>query len=285
MTDAFQETLHDGYGQRFRVEEMLVDIHTGLQHLTIFRNALMGRVLALDGVVQTTEADEFIYHEMLAHVPILAHGAARRVLIIGVGDGGIVRETARHRGIEEIVAVEIDRVVVDLCRRHLPNHSAGALDDARVRLVIGDGLAFVRGDAGGFDVILTDSTDPSGPGESLFGDAFHAHCRRLLNPGGILATQNGVPFLQAAELARTARQLARYFEDAHFFHAAVPSYIGGSMCFGWGATDPASRRIERAVLEARFAASGLVTRYYNPAIHRASFALPQYMLETIAAAR
>ena len=142
MSD-YQETLYEGYGQRFRVDKMLHEVHTGHQHLVIFENARMGRVMALDGVIQTTEADEFIYHEMLTHVPILAHGLARRVLIIGGGDGGILREVAKHRDVESITMVEIDSTVVELCKEFLPEHSKGAFDDPRLNLVIDGGMRFV----------------------------------------------------------------------------------------------------------------------------------------------
>lgn len=127
MSD-YQETLYQGYGQRFSIDNMLHEVRTEHQHLVIFENARMGRVMALDGVIQTTEADEFIYHEMLTHVPILAHGAARRVLIIGGGDGGMLREVAKHKSVERITMVEIDGTVVDMCKEFLPNHSQGAFD-------------------------------------------------------------------------------------------------------------------------------------------------------------
>lgn len=277
----YLETLYDGYGQRLHIDELLYEGRTDQQHLVIFRNALLGRVMALDGVVQTTEADEFIYHEMLAHVSILAHGAVKRVLVIGVGDGGILREIVRHRGIEEIVAVEIDASVIDLCRTYLPQHSAGALDDPRIRLVIADGLDVVANTQERFDLIISDSTDPIGPAASLFSREFYRNCQRALNADGILATQNGVPFLQPDELSNTARRLADTFADWGFFHAAVPTYIGGSMSFGWGSNSDKARQTDLATLQQRFTASGLKTRYYNPAIHQASFALPQYMLDLL----
>lgn len=277
----YQETLYAGYGQRLQIDELLYEGRTDQQHLVIFRNALLGRVMALDGVVQTTEADEFIYHEMLAHVPILAHGGVKRVLVIGVGDGGILREIVRHNGIEEIVAVEIDASVIELCRTYLPLHSAGALDDPRIRLVIADGLDFVANTGERFDLIISDSTDPIGPAASLFSSAFYRNCQRALNEHGILATQNGVPFLQPDELTNTAQRLAETFADWGFFHAAVPTYIGGSMSFGWGSNSDKARQTDLATLQQRFNASGLKTRYYNPAIHQASFALPQYMLDLL----
>ncbi|HCW96057.1 MAG TPA: polyamine aminopropyltransferase, partial [Pseudomonas sp.] len=131
MTD-FQETLYDGYGQRFRIDRVLHEARTEHQRLIIFENARMGRVMALDGVVQTAEADEFIYHEMLTHVPILAHGLARRVLIVGGGDGGILREVCKHRSVEQITMIEIDETVVQLSKALLPNHSSGAFEDPRL---------------------------------------------------------------------------------------------------------------------------------------------------------
>lgn len=277
----FSETLYDSYGQQFRVDELLYEVKTGHQHLIIFRNAAFGRVLVLDGVVQTTEKDEFIYHEMLTHVPILAHGHAKRVLIVGGGDGGMLREVTRHQHVTHITQVEIDRQVIDMCRRYLPDHSRGAFDDARVTIVIDDGLKYVQHTDDTFDVIISDSTDPIGPGQALFQDDFYAACKRCLAPGGILVTQNGVPFMQLDEIETTARRLSRVFDDWHFYSAAVPTYIGGIMTFGWGTDDKALRHTDIHVLKERFAVADIKTGYYTPEIHNASFALPQYILEAI----
>lgn len=277
----YQETLYDGYGQRFSVDRMLHEVRTEHQHLVIFENARMGRVMALDGVIQTTEADEFIYHEMLTHVPILAHGAAKRVLIIGGGDGGMLREVSKHASVEHITMVEIDGTVVDMCKEFLPNHSQGAFDDARLNLVIDDGMRFVATTTEKFDVIISDSTDPIGPGEVLFSENFYQACHRCLNEGGVLVTQNGTPFMQLDTVRNTAGRMNGLFADWHFYQAAVPTYIGGSMTFAWGSTNPALRRVDVATLAQRFAASGIQTRYYNPAIHQGAFALPQYVLQAI----
>ena len=277
----FAETLYDSYGQEFRVDELLYEVKTGHQHLIIFHNAAFGRVLVLDGVVQTTERDEFIYHEMLAHVPIFAHGQAKRVLIVGGGDGGMLREVTRHKQVERITQVEIDRQVIDMCRQYLPRHSQGAFDDPRLNIVIDDGLKFVQLTDDRFDVIISDSTDPIGPGEALFKDNFYLACKRCLNPGGVLVTQNGVPFMQVDEISTTARRLGRVFDDWHFFSAAVPTYVGGIMTFGWGTDDKTLRHVGIDVLNERFAATAIKTRYYTPEIHKASFALPRYVLEAI----
>ncbi|MDH0291382.1 polyamine aminopropyltransferase [Pseudomonas sp. GD04087] len=277
----YQETLYDGYGQRFSVDRMLHEVRTEHQHLVIFENARMGRVMALDGVIQTTEADEFIYHEMLTHVPILAHGNAKRVLIIGGGDGGMLREVSKHASVEHITMVEIDGTVVDMCKEFLPNHSQGAFDDARLNLVIDDGMRFVATTTEKFDVIISDSTDPIGPGEVLFSENFYQACHRCLNEGGVLVTQNGTPFMQLDTVRNTAGRMNGLFADWHFYQAAVPTYIGGSMTFAWGSTNPALRKVDAATLAQRFAASGIQTRYYNPAIHQGAFALPQYVLQAI----
>lgn len=277
----FTETLYDAYGQEFRIDEMLYEVKTDHQHLMIFHNAVFGRVLVLDGVVQTTEKDEFIYHEMMTHVPILAHGNVRRVLIVGGGDGGMLREVTRHRRIERITQVEIDRQVIDMCRTYLPNHSQGAFDDPRVKIVIEDGLDFLKTTPDRFDVIISDSTDPIGPGEALFKEDFYAQCKRCLTQGGVLVTQNGVAFMQRDEVRTTARRLDRVFADWHFYAAAVPTYVGGIMTFVWATDDSALRHIDPATLRSRFDAGGFKTRYYTPEIHAAAFALPGYVLEAI----
>ncbi|WP_122446371.1 polyamine aminopropyltransferase [Pseudomonas viridiflava] len=280
MSD-YQETLYEGYGQRFRIEKILHEVRTDHQHLVIFQNPRMGRVMALDGVIQTTEADEFIYHEMLTHVPILAHGAAKRVLIIGGGDGGMLREVAKHSTVEHITMVEIDGTVVEMCKEFLPTHSNGAFEDSRLNLVIDDGMRFVATTEEKFDVIISDSTDPIGPGEVLFSENFYQACHRCLNEGGILVTQNGTPFMQLSGVQTTAGRMNGLFADWHFYQAAIPTYIGGAMTFAWGATDKAYRKLPLETLRQRFAGSGIVTRYYNPEVHIGAFALPQYVLSAI----
>ena len=277
MTRIWSETLYDAYGQSFSVDKIYFESKTEHQHLMIFHNAMFGRVMVLDGVVQTTEKDEFIYHEMLTHVPLLAHGAAKRVLIVGGGDGGMLREVCRHRSVEHVTQVEIDQSVIDMSREYLPNHSQGAFDDARANIVIDDGIRFVTETDEKFDVIISDCTDPIGPGEVLFTSTFYDGCKRCLNEGGILVTQNGVAFMQPDEVTTTARRLSTVFSDSSFYCAAVPTYIGGVMTFAWGSDNPAYRQLDLATLRQRFEQAGIQTRYYNPEIHLAAFALPQYV--------
>jgi spermidine synthase len=276
------EKLHANYRQCLEIGQLLYDSETEHQRIRVFENPRFGRVLTLDGVVQTTEGDEFIYHEMLAHVPILAHGRARRVLIIGGGDGGMAREALRHRSVEHVTMVEIDAGVVEFSKKYLPALSAGAFDDPRLDLVIADGADFVAGTDRRFDVAIVDSTDPIGPGEVLFTDTFYGRTKRCLDEGGILVTQNGVPFMQADELAGTVRAFRALFADAACYLASVPTYVGGPMAFGWG-TDGQARATPLDTLRARFEGSGVRTRYYTPEVHAAAFALPAYVRKLLEA--
>jgi len=277
MSRFFDETLHSDYRQSLKIDDVLYDNQSDVQHIQVFQNSRFGRVLTLDGVVQTTEGDEFIYHEMLAHVPILAHGAARRVLIVGGGDGGMAREVLRHARIDHVTMVEIDAGVVEFSKTYLPRLSDGAFDDPRLDLVIADGADFMAQSDQHFDVIIIDSTDPIGPGEVLFTDSFYDHARARLAEGGILVTQNGVPFMQPDELTGTMRAFKQLFADWGCYIASIPTYAGGPMAFGWGSQSPAGRAVTPEQLVERFAASAIETRYYTPAVHKAAFGLPAYI--------
>ena len=283
MKNQFDETLYDAHRQVFSVEEVYYENISEHQHIIIFHNSKFGRVMALDGVVQTTEKDEFIYHEMLTHVPILAHGAVNQVLIIGGGDGGILREVLKHHSVSQVTMVEIDKAVVDMCVKYLPRHSQGAFENERLNLLIDDGANFVSQTKDKFDVIIVDSTDPIGPGEVLFRLDFYQDCKRILNEGGIMVTQNGVPFMQSDEVKNTDQCFSKIFKDRTFFVASVPTYIGGVMTFGWGTDNPELKNIPTQILEQRFTSAGFKTHYYNPPVHSASFALPQYVLDIISA--
>ncbi len=276
----FKETLYDAVCQEFRIDKMYFESKTEHQHLMIFHNASLGRVMTLDGIVQTTEADEFIYHEMMTHVPLLAHGDAKRILIIGGGDGGMLREVLKHP-VEHVTQVEIDQAVVDMAIEYLPNHSAGSYDDPRLNLVIADGLDFVKQTDEKFDVIISDSTDPIGPGEVLFTDNFYQLAKNCLRENGIITTQNGVPFFQKDEVQTTFSRMGNHFSDMTFYCAPVPTYYGGYMTFAWGTDNCQARHLDSKILEQRFKQVGFQTRYYNPAIHQACFALPQYIIDAL----
>ncbi len=279
MTEWFPERLHPHSSQHYEVDEVLYRGNTGFQDLVIFRNSKFGRIMALDGVIQTTEGDEFVYHEMFAHVPILAHGQAKRVLIIGGGDGGLAREVLRHKSVEHVTEVELDRGVVDAAIQWLPKIEGGAYKDPRMNLIIGDGAKFMAETEEKFDAILVDSTDPVGPGLVLFSREFYANCHRCLTERGILVTQNGVPFMQGDELTSSVGHFRALFADGACFLIAVPTYVNGFMALGWASKDASARNISRGELERRFQAAGLAggTKYYNPEIHLGAFALPEYV--------
>ncbi len=271
------EPLHKEYSQALLEDRVLYDSKTGHQRLRVFENARFGRVLTLDGVIQTTEGDEFMYHEMLAHVPIFAHGAAKRVLIIGGGDGGMAREVLRHKTVEHCTMVEIDAGVIEFSKEFLPGLSNGAFDDPRLDLVITDGAAFMAGQGEPYDVIIVDSTDPIGPGEVLFTSEFYANCKARLSEDGILVTQNGVPFMQGDELSKTMAAFRTLFVDWGCYLTHVPTYAGGPMALGWGSRSDKARDVPLAVLQQRFDATGIAMRYYTPALHLGAFALPAYI--------
>src|SRR5690606_13630757 len=239
----------------------------------IFENKNFGRVMSLDGSVQTTEKDEFIYHEMFVHVPMLAHGYARRALIVGGGDGGAARQLMKYRDIA-VTMVDIDRTVVELSRKYMPSVSGGAFDDPRLDLVIADGCKFVKETDETWDVIIIDSTDPHGPGEVLYTQEFYSDCKSCLTPGGVIITQNGVPFVQEEELRTSYQRLGRLFQDVSFYLAAIPSYVGGIMAYGWATDDASLRKVSLSTLAARYVEAGISTDYYTPEVHKAAFALP-----------
>ncbi len=277
----FIETLHDEYGQLFKVDRVVYREITEHQDLVIFENAVFGRVLALDGAIQTTERDNHIYHEMFAHVPIFAHGRTHDVLIVGGGDGGCLREVVRHP-IKSVTMVDLDRKVIDLSKKYLPSLSNGAFDDPRLNLVIGDGKAFVGATDRRFDVIIVDSTDPDGPGAALYSPDFYAGCKRCLTDGGVMVTQNGVPFVQEEEVRNSYRDLSALFADVGFYLVPVPSYTGGALAVGWATDDSTLRQLDAETIAGRIEACGFDTRYYSAAIHTASFALPPELLAMLA---
>ena len=271
----FEETLHDDVRVSFRADAVLHEEKSAHQHLALIRNPTFGEVLLLDEVTQVTARDEFIYHEMLAHVPLCAHGAAREVLIVGGGDGGLAEEVLKHPGVARVTLVEIDRAVVDFAKEHFAAMSRAAFADPRLDVVIADGRAFAAETDRRFDVVLVDSTDPIGPGAVLFTAEFYRDLARCLNAGGVVATQNGVPFLQPREFQMGLGNLKRVFADATAYVIAVPTYFGGHMTLGFAGT-PAPRP-DLDTLERRFADLGLDTRYYTPEVHQAAFALPRFI--------
>jgi spermidine synthase len=285
MTDAWlNETLYPHWGQRFAIKRELARVKSAFQDIAIFESESHGRVMVLDGCIQITEADEFVYQEMLAHVPLLAHGAAARVLIIGAGDGGVLRRVLQHRNVERAVMVEIDGEVIRLAKAFLPDIAAGAWDDPRAEVIVGDGIAYVRDAAdASFDVIIVDSTDPVGVGEVLFSDAFYADCARILAARGLMVSQCGVPFMQGDELRETSGRQRRVFAHVSAYVVAVPTYVGGLMTLGMAAKEPSVFGHDAATIRARAEAHGVagLSSYWTPEIHVGSFFLPPYIAKLL----
>jgi spermidine synthase len=286
MTDVWlNETLYPSWGQRFLVVRELARVRSDFQDIVIFESASHGRVMVLDGCIQITERDEFVYQEMLGHVPLLEHGDARRVLIIGAGDGGVLRRVLMHRGVERAVMVEIDGEVMRLARELLPMIGGAAWTDPRADIITGDGIDYVaRTPDASFDVIIVDSTDPAGVGEVLFSDAFYADCARILTPRGLVVNQCGVPFMQAEELRDTSARRRKFFPAVSAYVAAVPTYVGGLMALGIASKDAAFAPQSVDVIRARAQAAGIagLSDYWTPEVHAGSFHLPPFIARQLA---
>jgi spermidine synthase len=280
-TDSWiNETLYPDWGQRFLVKRELARVQSDFQDIVIFDSTSHGRVMVLDGCIQITERDEFVYQEMLAHVPLLAHGAARNVLIIGAGDGGVLRRVLQHRGVERAVMVEIDGEVIRLSKEFLPAIAGEAWNDPRADVIVGDGIDYVQRAAdASFDVIIVDSTDPIGVGEVLFTDAFYENCARILTARGLVVNQCGVPFMQADELHETSVRRRKFFPHVAAYVASVPTYVGGLMTLGIATKADDIGLQSVAEITSRAEAAGILgtTEYWTPHIQAGSFHLPPYI--------
>ena len=282
------ETLFDALGFRttYAVERVLYEMQTEHQHLVLFKHKFFGKMLMLDGATQVTTRDEFIYHEMMTHVPIFAHGKAKEVLIVGGGDCGIAEEVLKHRSVARLTQVEIDASVVEFAKEHFPEFTRPVLGNKRFDLVIADGMDYVAKTSRRFDVIIVDSTDPQGPGKVLFTRKFYAACKRCLTAGGVLVTQNGVPFLQPAELISSVRHFRGLFADAGCYLAAIPTYVGGHMAMGFATDNKSLSKLDAKTIATRYRkAGGFPTKYWTPEVHKAAFALPRYVVDHLAKAR
>ncbi|HEY3643065.1 MAG TPA: polyamine aminopropyltransferase [Xanthobacteraceae bacterium] len=282
------ESLFDALGFRmtYAIERVLYQTQTEHQHLVLFEHEFFGKMLMLDGATQVTTRDEFIYHEMMTHVPIFAHGKAKEVLIVGGGDCGIAKEVLKHKSVARLTQVEIDASVVAFAKEHFPKFTKPVLADKRFDLVIDDGMDYAAKTDRRFDVIIVDSTDPQGPGKVLFTRKFYAACKRCMTAGGVLVTQNGVPFLQPAELVSSVGHFRGLFADAGCYIAAIPTYVGGHMAMGWATDDKRLRAVPLKTIAERYRRAGrVITRYWTPEVHKAAFALPRFIVDELARAK
>ena len=258
-----------------RVERQLYSGESEFQRIDVFESPEFGRFLVLDGYIMLTEKDEFIYHEMMVHVPMAVHPDVKQVLVIGAGDGGVVRELTKYPEIEQIDLVEIDEQVIQVCREFLPRTSC-RLDEKRVHIYYEDGLKFVRAREGAYDLIIVDSTDPFGPGEGLFTKEFYGNCYKALKEDGIMVNQHESPFYEADATAcmRAHKRIVETFPISRVYQAHIPTYPSGHWLFGF-----ASKKYHplRDLDKERFLDRELDTRYYTPRLHEGAFWLPAYV--------
>ena len=266
---------------RYRIKSVLYEQKTDFQHMMLVDSHAYGKMLLLDGFVQTTERDEFFYHEMMAHVPVLAHPNPENVLIIGGGDGGVLREVLKHSGVKKATVVEIDPAVVDFSKKFLPGISSGAFDDPRTRLVFEDGARFVKNTQNRYDVVIVDSSDPVGPAQILFSAGFYRNLAGIMNPEGIMTRQTGSLQMQPGEQKQAGDLLKVLFTHVAFYVFTVPTYIGGlfSTVFCSNAVDPETPEYED--LNKKVTDTGLTTRYYNAGIHKGAFHIPSFFRERL----
>ena len=262
-----------------KVDHQLYSGKSEFQRIDIFDSKEFGRFLTLDGYMMLTEKDEFIYHEMIVHVPMAVHPDVKKVLVIGAGDGGAIRELTRYKTIESIDFVEIDEMVVDVCKKYLPQ-TACAFDDERVHPYFQDGLKFIRKHVDEYDLIIVDSTDPFGPGEGLFTKEFYGNCYKALKQDGIMVNQHESPFYEedAVAMKRAHKRIVESFAISRVYQAHIPTYPSGHWLFGF-----ASKKYHpvRDLNADKWNALGLKTRYYNTNLHRGAFCLPNYVQEML----
>lgn len=231
-----------------------------------------GRLLTLDGMVMLTELDEFVYHDLLTHVPLCVHAEPKQVLVVGGGDGGTVREVLKHASVERVVQCEIDERVTRVCQQYIPS-LAGSLDDPRVELVFEDAVAYVQRHEGAFDAILVDSTEPIGPAAALFGEPFFRDLRRALRPGGVISSQSESPFYAPDVVRGLFGAVRRVFAEVHGYYGIIPTYPGGGwvFCLASDTRTPNDLDLDRA--------AELATRYFSPELARGAFALPRFVAD------
>jgi len=258
-----------------RVDKQLYTGQSEYQRIDVFESQEFGRFLVLDGYIMLTEKDEFIYHEMIVHVPMAVHPNVKKVLVIGAGDGGVVRELAQYPEIERIDLAEIDEEVIKVCRDYMPRTSC-RMGDERVHVYYEDGLKFVRSREDEYDLIIVDSTDPFGPGEGLFTKEFYGSCYRALKEDGIMVNQHESPFYEADATAcmRAHKRIVESFPISRVYQAHIPTYPSGHWLFGF-----ASKRYHPVhdLNGERWMERGIETRYYTPRLHEGAFCLPAYV--------
>ena len=269
----FTEKFTDNLALSLRVKETIHREKSPFQQIEVVETYQFGRVLLLDGVIQTTTVDEFVYHEMIAHVALSAHPAPKRVAVVGGGDGGTVREVLKHDTVELVRLIEIDEAVVRVSQKYLPEIACG-LQDPRVAVAIADGIAHMAEVTDEYDVVLVDSTDPVGAAAGLFSKEFYQSVHRALKPEGIIVAQTESPWTEPGIIKRVQRALGQVFPQVYLYLCNIPAYPNGMWGFSIGSKVHDPRKPRRQNLS-------FSTKYYTPAIHEAAFLLPPFVQEIL----
>jgi len=273
----FFESLYPDIKLGLKVNNILYQKQSRFQNIKIMETPRFGTVLVLDGAIQTTTGDEFIYHEMITHIPLFSHPNPQNVLIIGGGDGGVLREVLRHKTVEKVTLVEIDKQVIEYSQKYLRSISKDSFSSSRLELVIGDGAEFVKGKKAIYDVAIVDSPDPIGPAKVLFQKKFYTDIYNILKSDGIMVRQSGSTFLQKEELKENYRLLSRIFPYTAVYTASIPTYIGGLFSFIFSSKKIAPSKLNIKNIRTRYQKAKIKTKYYNPEVHSACFQLPNYV--------
>ena len=285
INSQISERLHTGYAQSMEVSRVLADERSKFQHIRIFDTVANGRVMTLDDIVQITSRDESAYADMLTHLPMLEHGKVERVMIVGGGDLSIADEALKHKGVKEVVLVDIDGRVIELCEKLFGDINARAFKDKRMTIEVADAFEYLgrKSSKNRFDLIIADRPDPVGPGKALFGETFYDRILGALKPGGYATFQTGVPFYQPWEITEALADLKRFFPRSGLYLTVVPTYIGGFMALSWACKGTKALGTPAGIRKAAaaFKKAKLKCDYYNPAVHAAAFALPNWIQKLV----
>lgn len=273
----FKEKHSDTVMFSIKIKEHLFSGKSDFQQIDILETYELGKVLVLDGLLMISEKDEFIYHEMITHVPMAVKPFAKKILVIGAGDGGTVNQLIKYKDIEVIDVVEIDQMVIDKCKEYFPQLTKGFFDP-RVNIRYEDGLKYVRKIKDYYDLIIVDSTDPFGPGEGLFAREFYGNCFNALKETGVMVNQHESPFYPTDNdiVAKTHQKIKHYFPISQIYQAHIPTYPSGHWLFGF-----ASKKDEGTNIKEEWKKNNIKCKYYNPELHKGSFALPTYVKEML----
>jgi spermidine synthase len=270
----FTEKQTEHFGITVRITATLVHEQTEYQDLAIIDTVEFGRMLVLDGMVMTTVKDEFVYHEMMAHPALVTHPSPKRVLVVGGGDGGVIREVLKHPQVEKAVLVEIDGKVIEYCKKYLPE-IAGELDNPRVDVIVGDGYRHIREHKNEYDVIMVDSTEPVGPAVHLFERGFYQGIYDALKEGGIFVAQTDNPWFKGDLLQKVGRDIREIFPVVRVYHANIPTYPSGMWTFTMGSKQRDPLHVSEPDIPE------LATKYYSPRLHKAAFVLPKFVEDLV----